>query len=549
MKVNILETQINFGTDGIRGNAENFPFTEEALTRLGTSIAIWANQKFQQPNALIISDPRISSYRITTTLSKALQSNGINIFNGGVLPTPAVSLLITKRFNFGIMISASHNPYEDNGIKLFDGNNGKLSKNDELLIQKYFSECKPLSTTHTQQSWNDAFSIYKTTIISKFQPNFLKDLRIVLDCANGATSKIAPEIFNSLGAKVIVIANQPNGKNINEDCGTLYPQNLKNAVLNNNADIGFAFDGDGDRVIAINKNGIIKDGDDLLAILIKHPSFCNIKTVVGTIMTNYGFELYLNSQNKSLIRTNVGDKYISTKLEEATALIEAFAKTSTAQNILVAYAPCDTEISISEDFFVVKGKDVIKETLLGKTFWYPIQGFFQNNTVMAEKMQAYVNTLLKSHQTQNAHLLDLYGGVGCFGIINAALFKSVVIVESVKPSIDQAEKNIQENKIANAQAIVLDAAQLKKLTLPKPLFVITDPPRSGMHPKTIEQLNILQPEVLIYVSCNIDQLGKDIPKFKNYQLKSAALFDFFPQTNHAEAVVELVQLKKERMVV
>ena len=258
----------------------------------------------------------------------------------------------------------------------------------------------------------------------------------------------------------------------------------------------------------------------------------------------------------TVIRTPTQDSSISfmlnsdsTKLEEATALIGAFAKTSTAQNILVAYAPCDTEISISEDFFVVKGKDVIKETLLGKTFWYPIQGFFQNNTVMAEKMQAYVNTLLKSHQTQNAHLLDLYGGVGCFGIINAALFKSVVIVESVKPSIDQAEKNIQENKIANAQAIVLDAAQLKKLTLPKPLFVITDPPRSGMHPKTIEQLNILQPEVLIYVSCNIDQLGKDIPKFKNYQLKSAALFDFFPQTNHAEAVVELVQLKKERMVV
>ena len=250
----------------------------------------------------------------------------------------------------------------------------------------------------------------------------------------------------------------------------------------------------------------------------------------------------------AVIRTPAQDSSVSfmlnsdsTKLEEATALIEAFAKTSTAQNILVAYAPCDTEISISEDFFVVKGKDVIKETLLGKTFWYPIQGFFQNNTVMAEKMQAYVNTLLKSHQTQNAHLLDLYGGVGCFGIINAALFKSVVIVESVKPSIDQAEKNIQENKIANAQAIVLDAAQLKKLTLPKPLFVITDPPRSGMHPKTIEQLNILQPEVLIYVSCNIDQLGKDIPKFKNYQLKSAALFDFFPQTNHAEAVVELVK--------
>jgi len=254
----------------------------------------------------------------------------------------------------------------------------------------------------------------------------------------------------------------------------------------------------------------------------------------------------------TVIRTPTQDSSISfmlnsdsTKLEEATALIGAFAKTSTAQNILVAYAPCDTEISISEDFFVVKGKDVIKETLLGKTFEYPIQGFFQNNTVMAEKMQDYVHHLLKNYPTQGAHLLDLYGGVGCFGIINASLFKSATIVESVESSIACAQKNIQENKITNAQAMVLDAAKLKKLELPKPaqpLFVITDPPRSGMHPKTIEHLNLLQPEVLIYVSCNIDQLGKDIPKFKNYQLKSAALFDFFPQTNHAEAVVELVRL-------
>lgn len=253
----------------------------------------------------------------------------------------------------------------------------------------------------------------------------------------------------------------------------------------------------------------------------------------------------------AVIRTPSQDSSISfmlnsdsTKLEPATVLIGDFAKTCTAQNILVAYAPSDSEMSISDEFFVVKGKEVIKETLLGKTFWYPVQGFFQNNSIMAEKIQQYVHDLLKTYATRNSHLLDLYGGVGCFGIINATLFKNVTIVESVESSITCAQKNIEENKIANAQAIVLDAAQLKKLALPKPaqpLFVITDPPRSGMHPKTIEHLNLLQPEVIMYVSCNIDQLGKDILKFPNYQLKSAALFDLFPQTNHVEAVVELVK--------
>jgi len=234
----------------------------------------------------------------------------------------------------------------------------------------------------------------------------------------------------------------------------------------------------------------------------------------------------------------------STRLDQATTLIEAFAKQTSAKNVVVAYVPSNTEMSTSEDCFVVKGTDLLQEALLGKTFWYPIQGFFQNNSTLAEKMQEYVHHLLKNYPTQGAHLLDLYGGVGCFGIINASLFKSATIVESVESSIVCAQKNIQENKITNAQAMVLDAAQLKKLELPKsqPLFVITDPPRSGMHPKTIEHLNLLQPEVMIYVSCNIDQLGKDIPKFKNYQLKSAALFDFFPQTNHGEAVVELVRL-------
>ena len=166
---------------------------------------------------------------------------------------------------------------------------------------------------------------------------------------------------------------------------------------------------------------------------------------------------------------------------------------------------------------------------------------------MAEKMLEYVHALLGKHDTKQAALLDLYGGVGTFGIILADLFQSVTTVESVPSCVKAAEKNIAENKVPNVKATLLDAMQLKKLTLQKPLFVVTDPPRSGMHPKTIQQLNVLQPEVIIYVSCNIQQLAKDLPKFKNYQIKSAALFDLFPQTPHVEAIVELVKVSAREL--
>jgi len=254
----------------------------------------------------------------------------------------------------------------------------------------------------------------------------------------------------------------------------------------------------------------------------------------------------------AVIRTPKNDSSISfvlnsdsTKLAEAIEKIKQFAETTSAKNILITYVPKNTDHSVSNDFFVVKGSDMLKETFLGKTFNYSVQGFFQNNTEMAEKMQEYVNSLLKSYSTQQAHLLDLYAGVGTFGILSANLFKDVKIVESVKECIDAAEKNIEQNKITNAEAILLDAKQLKKVELNKPLFVITDPPRSGMHPNTIDQLNNLKPEIIIYISCNIQQLSKDLLKFKQYKIKSAAMFDLFPQTPHVEAVVELA---KENMM-
>lgn len=231
----------------------------------------------------------------------------------------------------------------------------------------------------------------------------------------------------------------------------------------------------------------------------------------------------------------------SPKLQSAIEEIKRFSEQSSVQHVVVAYVPPQTDESTSQEYFAVKGNEMLSEQLLGKTFYYSAQGFFQNNTLVAEKMLSYVNGLLKKYNTQRAHLLDLYGGVGTFGIVNAELFKGVTLVESVPSCIEAANKNIEENQVGNAKALLLDAMQLKKLDLSKPLFVITDPPRTGMHPKTIEELKKLEPEVIIYISCNIQQLGKELLKFKKYEIKSAAMFDLFPQTPHVEAIVELVK--------
>ncbi|MBI2668371.1 23S rRNA (uracil(1939)-C(5))-methyltransferase RlmD [Candidatus Woesearchaeota archaeon] len=246
--------------------------------------------------------------------------------------------------------------------------------------------------------------------------------------------------------------------------------------------------------------------------------------------------------------TTIGDSSVSfvvneesTKLEEATEKIKEFAAKTTANNILITYVKPDTDESVSEEYILIKGRELLQEKLLGRTFYYPVQGFFQNNPAMAEKMLQYSYDILPKYDTKKAHLLDLYGGVGTFGIINSDLFKAVTIVESVPPAIECAKRNAKENRISNSNALVLDARNLKKLALPSPLFVITDPPRSGMHPKTIEELKRVKPEVILYISCNIQQLAKDIPKFKEYKIQSAALFDLFPQTNHVEAAVELVK--------
>ncbi len=229
----------------------------------------------------------------------------------------------------------------------------------------------------------------------------------------------------------------------------------------------------------------------------------------------------------------------SASILEVLETIKTFATITTAQNVAVCYTSSEDEEEVTQNVVLIKGSLHLTEQFMRKEFEYPITGFFQNNSHLAEKMLEYSRTVLETYTTQKAHLLDLYGGVGTFGIVNADLFRSVTIVENSAPAIAAAQQNILKNGIKNATAHVLDAKQLRKVNLGTPLFVITDPPRTGMDVKVIQYLNTLQPKVILYVSCNVQQLAKEIHKFKNYEIKSVALFDLFPQTPHGEVVVEL----------
>lgn len=252
----------------------------------------------------------------------------------------------------------------------------------------------------------------------------------------------------------------------------------------------------------------------------------------------------------AVIRTPPSDSSISIvlnqespRLDEAEERIKEFAQTTSAYNVLMTFVPPNRGVSISEEFSVIKGKEMLKEEYIGKKFWYPIQGFFQNNHDVAERMHIYVNGLLRKHKTHTAHLLDLYGGVGTFALINSSLFKDVTIVESSEMAINATKRNIEENQSTNVNPLLQDSKRLKNVKLGKPLFIVVNPPRSGIHPKAVKRLNELRPEVIIYISCNVNQLRDDLGKLGDYKIKSAALFDLFPQAPHIETVAELIPKK------
>ena len=253
-------------------------------------------------------------------------------------------------------------------------------------------------------------------------------------------------------------------------------------------------------------------------------AFCY--AVIRTASDDSSLSLVLNQRDK--------------KLDFWKGRIAEYALESKARNILVTLVPFNRNVSISEDYTIMKGTDRLREQYLGCTFLFPVQGFFQVNHSVAAKVHEYVLSLFSSYDTENSTLLDLYGGVGAFGIINSSLFKEVVILENYEPAVRCAEDNIAANGIANAVILFEDAKKLKTIDLPSSPTVILDPPRSGMHPKTVEYLNTMEAERLIYVSCNAKILAQDLEKLDSYRITSAALFDMFPQTEYFEAVIELV---------
>jgi len=318
-----------FGTDGIRKRVGTYPLTTSGIVQIGSAIARWAINKYSvNPHIAIATDTRASRDFIKAGLKAGLLQHGVTVYDAGILPTPGMYHLVkhTQQFHAGIVISASHNQYADNGIKLIDSHQLKISTHDELLLSQLIeSVCDVSSEGNFGQDVPllHAGKLYAKHILASFDYPFLTNRKIVLDCANGATSPIAPHIFFQLGAQVVTINNKPNGTNINAHCGSVHPNELQKKVIHTHADMGFAFDGDGDRVIAVSRTGQIKDGDHLLALLQQHSHYNQLPTLVGTIMSNQGLAHHLEQQNKQFVRTNVGDKYVCEYLNNNKLLLGA----------------------------------------------------------------------------------------------------------------------------------------------------------------------------------------------------------------------------------
>jgi len=310
-----------FGTDGIRGKANVYPMTPEVAMAVGKAIAYYY-QKGKATNRIVIGkDTRRSSYMIELATAAGVTSMGSNAVLLGPIPTPAVGYLTkAMRADAGIMISASHNSFEDNGIKFFGKDGYKLSDKIELEIEKLIEQGMDGIEHPTNENVGKAFRVddalgryiqfTKTTF-----PNTLtlQDLKVVVDCAHGAAYKLAPRALWELEADVVSIGVDPNGTNINKNCGSLYPETMCKTVRDSQADIGVALDGDADRVILCDEEGTIIDGDQIIALCVlslKEQGLLKQNKVVGTIMSNMGVEQYLKKNGIDMIRTQVGDRYV-----------------------------------------------------------------------------------------------------------------------------------------------------------------------------------------------------------------------------------------------
>ena len=315
-----------FGTDGIRGTVNKGNITGEKFFKFGlASGTYFKNQKKSKQIAVIAKDTRLSGYTLEPALVSGLVSGGMHVFTFGPLPTNGLAMLTkSMKANMGIMITASHNPYVDNGLKLFGPDGLKLSDKIEKKIEKLIdtnisnqlTNPKFLGRVKRLEDGNDR---YIEILKNNFPKNFrLRGMKIVLDCANGASYKAAPKLLKELGAKVITLGNNPNGLNINKNCGSTYPSKIKTAVKKYRAHVGISFDGDADRIIMCDEKGKIINGDQIIAMLAKRWKEKKILKggVVGTLMSNYGLEKFLKNQNIRFLRSKVGDRYVKEKMRK-----------------------------------------------------------------------------------------------------------------------------------------------------------------------------------------------------------------------------------------
>jgi phosphoglucosamine mutase len=312
-----------FGTDGVRGRVGQPPITPDFVLKLGycagkvLSRADVAPPHRERPAVLIGKDTRISGYMLESALESGLSAAGVDTYLVGPMPTPAVAFLAKAlRLSAGVMISASHNPFEDNGIKFFSGDGMKLPDEVESEIESLLDAPMQLPTSAhlgKAERLNDAEGRYLEFCKGTFPKNIsLRGLKLVVDCAHGANYRVGIRVFQELGAEVIAVASQPNGVNINDNCGATHPKALARATVEHGADFGIAFDGDGDRLAMADRDGALFDGDQLLYAMVKHRKQQGRLRggVVGTLMTNFALERMLGEMGIPFVRAKVGDRYV-----------------------------------------------------------------------------------------------------------------------------------------------------------------------------------------------------------------------------------------------
>lgn len=314
-----------FGTDGIRGRANQEPMTATTALQVAMAAAHIFRRGEHRHRVVIGKDTRLSGYMLEPALTSGFVAQGMDVILLGPLPTPAVAMLTKSlRADLGVMISASHNPYEDNGIKLFGPDGFKLSDELEAKIEEIMASgdltLPPSADLGKAARLDDALGRYVEFVKGTFPTGLRLDgLKIAIDCANGAAYKVAPTVLWELGAEVIPVAVGPNGRNINDKCGATHPELVRDAVLTHGADVGLALDGDADRLIMVDEKGQIVDGDQLMA-LIAHSwaqaGKLKNKSIVATVMSNLGLERYLKTIGLDLLRTPVGDRYVVEAMRE-----------------------------------------------------------------------------------------------------------------------------------------------------------------------------------------------------------------------------------------